>query len=135
MATCRLSARGPASPVLVWQRYAEPARWPSWSPQIRRVSVGPETVSAKQRIVAGLTGQVHGPAGIKLDFVVDRVDETARTWDWTVRLGPISLRLLHTVEAVASGATLTRLSVTGPLPVVLGYLPLAQLALGRLVRS
>jgi hypothetical protein len=139
VANCRLSARGAADPTVVWQRYAEPARWSEWSPQIRRVSVGADfnnqrTASADQRIVAGLIGWVHGPAGVRVRFVVDQVDDAARSWSWSVRLGPIPLRLQHIVETDANDGTLTSLAVSGPLPVVLSYLPFAQLALNRLVR-
>lgn len=125
-----LTARGDATPDLVWERYARTDLWSSWSPQIRDVQyVAP-------RIAAGTDGHVVGPLGLRVHFVIETVDETARTWRWRVDVGPVRLQLLHTVAAdTAQGAaTITRLAMTGPAPVLLGYAPLARLALARLVR-
>jgi hypothetical protein len=117
------SARGPASAALVWQRYADPALWAGWAPQIRRVD------TAATRIAPGVTGTVHGPLGVRVAFVVTAVDEAARTWAWDVTLGPLRLRLRHGVED--GGATW--LTVDGPALVVAAYLPVARIALQRLV--
>lgn len=124
-----LSARGPAAPDEVWDRYARPARWPQWSPQIRRVSTDGGAVLA-----AGDTGQVYGPLGVSVRFRVDEIDHQARTWSWTVWRGPVRLRLEHSVIAHGAGGSATGLTIEGPAVVVLGYLPLAQLALQQLVR-
>ncbi len=127
MTILSLSAAGAADPAEAWERYARPERWAEWAPQIKRVSAsGP-------RRVAGMTGRVHGPVGVHVDFVVDAVDEDARRWRWTVRRGPLVLRLEHTVVARPRGCS-TSLRIDGPLPIVVGYAPLARLALGRLVR-
>lgn len=123
----RLTATGAAPVDEVWDRYVRPSRWPQWSPQIRSVQTSDE------RLRAGLTGRVHGPFGVRVGFTVDAVDEAARTWSWRVHVGPIVLRLHHAVRA-SEGDTRTDLDVDGPLPVVLGYAPLAQWALQRLVR-
>lgn len=125
--TLTMRAAGPADPSEVWERYASPQRWATWSPQISRVE------TAAQRIAVGAVGTVRGPLGTRITFVIDKVDEAARTWSWRVRIGPIALRLWHRVDARGDGST-TSLRVHGPLPVVLGYAPLAQLALNRLVR-
>ncbi len=74
------------------------------------------------------------PLGVSLPFVVESVDEAARRWSWTVSLGPVRLRLLHWVAPGPDGGSTTGLRVTGPAPLVAGYAPLAQLAIGRLVR-
>lgn len=124
-----LHATGDVDPAEAWDRYARPARWADWSPQIRRVS------ASADRLVPGMTGRVHGPLGVSVPFVVDEVDEVARTWRWTVEVGPLSLELVHDVRAAADGGTRTGLSVRGAAPLVLGYAPLAQLALQRLVRA
>lgn len=121
-----LRAAGPVSADEAWDRYARPERWRVWAPQIRRVQASAE------RIAAGVTGRVYGPAGLSVGFVVDAVDEADRTWSWTVRLGPITLRLDHGVTARAGGSA-TWLTVHGPPPVVLGYAPVARLALHQLV--
>lgn len=115
-------ARGPAPAALVWERYADPARWAGWAPQIRRVD------TAAARIAPGVTGTVHGPVGIRVAFVVTAVDEAARTWAWDVRVGPLRMHLRHGVDADGS----TWLTVDGPAPVVAAYLPVARLALHRL---
>lgn len=126
MTIVTLHAAGAASPAEAWERYAVPARWPEWAPQISAVSYDEE------RLVAGQGGRVHGPLGVSVGFVVDEVDEAARRWSWQVHIGPLTLRLAHRVTAHPRGAG-TSLRVEGPLPVVLGYAPLARFALGRLV--
>ena len=125
--TATLRAAGNADVDLAWERYAVPQLWATWSPQISRVE------TAAQRIAPGATGKVIGPVGTHVRFVIDDVDEAERTWTWRVRLGPVTLRLWHGVEARPGGCA-TTLRVHGPLPVVAGYAPLAQLALRRLVR-
>lgn len=128
MTVLTLHATGPEPPAEVWERYARPARWPTWAPQITGVQVPVE------RLSAGVEGRVRGPAGVTLPFVVESVDEPARRWSWTVTAGPVRLHLLHWVSGGPDGGTTTGLRITGPLPVVVGYAPLAQLAIGRLVR-
>src|ERR1700761_4542586 len=76
--TLRVSARGSVAPGVAWERYADPARWPRWAPQIRRVE------TAGDRIGPGLRGRVVGPLGVAVSFVIDDVDEVARTWSWSV---------------------------------------------------
>jgi hypothetical protein len=126
--TTTLHATGPLDPAAVWERYAVPAHWPEWSPQITGVEL------PVPRLAAGVGGRVRGPLGVALPFVVDEVDEEARTWAWTVTAGPVRLHLVHWVTAAPGGGSTTGLRTTGPAPVVLAYAPLAQLALSRLVR-
>jgi hypothetical protein len=123
-----LHATGPEAPAEVWERYADPARWPDWAPQITGVDL------PAPRLVAGVRGRVRGPVGVALPFVVDAVDEAARQWAWTVSLGPVRLHLLHWVAEGPDGGSTTGLRMDGPAPVVLGYAPLARVAIGRLVR-
>lgn len=122
-----IAVAGRADADLVWERYALPQRWSEWSPQIRSVR------ASATRLVAGMTGTVHGPVGVRVPFVVERVDESARSWGWRVRVAPFTLQLTHEVIERPEGCV-TTLCVDGPAPLVLGYLPLARLALGRLVR-
>jgi hypothetical protein len=122
-----LAAAGAGSAEQAWERYAQVVYWSRWSPQIRSVAC------SSPRIRTGSTGRVHAVLGVEVDFVVDSVDETARTWAWTVRKGPLTLHLTHRVVPEGQGCR-TTLEMTGPLPVLLGYAPLARLALGRLVR-
>jgi Polyketide cyclase / dehydrase and lipid transport len=119
---------GPASPDQVWERYAVPERWPGWAPQISRVQ------ASAPRIAPGVTGRVWAPLGLRVDFVVTEVDGRLRTWAWSVRLGPRRLRLQHGVQADPAGSA-TWLHVHGPAPVVAAYLPVARLALHRLVHA
>jgi hypothetical protein len=120
-------ASGPAGPDLVWRRYAEPARWPDWAPQIRRVD------TAAGRIAPGVTGTVRGPFGLPVRFTVTDVDELERRWAWDARLGPIRLHLRHGVDPDGRGAS-TWLTARGPAAVLMAYLPIARFALHRLVR-
>jgi hypothetical protein len=115
-------APGRAPAALVWERYAVPARWPDWAPQIRRVECGAD------RIAVGVTGRVHGPLGVAITFRVTEVDPVARTWAWQVHWGPVHLWLHHGVEPDGG----TWLSARGPAPVVAAYLPIARCALHRL---
>jgi hypothetical protein len=124
-----LHATGPLPPGEVWERYAVPARWPDWAPQITGVEV------PVSRLAAGVRGRVRGPLGVTLPFVVDTVDETARRWSWTVSLGPVQVHLLHWVAEGPDGGSTTGLRISGPAPLVVGYAPLAQLAISRLVRT
>lgn len=134
MTTLGASASGPLSADEVWERYARPSLWSTWAPQIRRVEVDADRLSGGER------GQVHGPLGLSVDFVVDVWDDDARRWTWTVtprlprpRGVPVpTLRLEHGVEAAGEGSR-TWLRVSGPALVVVPYLAPARLALHRLV--
>jgi hypothetical protein len=122
-----LRAEGSASADLVWERYADLSQWSHWSPQVRRVE------SPDHRIGCGVTGSVVGPLRVRVQFVIDEVNEPDRRWVWRVRRGPVRLRLVHLVEEHAGGCS-TTLVVDGPLPVAVAYAPLAKVALARLVR-
>ncbi len=132
MASVTLRARGPADPATAWERYADPALWSSWAPQIQGVTASTE------RLAAGTTGTVH--AGLlarptlPVAFEVLAVDEARRTWEWRAHVGPISLHLEHGVSPDTVGSA-TWLRVHGMLPLVLAYAPLARLALSRLVAA
>jgi len=123
--TCTVTGRAPAA--LAWERYVHPARWPSWSPQIRRVECCDDVLRT------GSVGVVHALLGVKVPFEVTEFDDERRTWSFTARL-PLSVRLhlTHTVQDAGTGCR-TGLVVRGPAPVVVGYLPVARLALFRLV--
>lgn len=126
--TRQLTVAGPRNPGDVWDRYVRPERWPEWSPQIRTVGYPHELLTP------ATTGVVHGPAGVRVPFRIDDVDGSGpeRAWSWTVAAAGLRLVLRHTVRADGAG-TRTGLSVTGPAPVVLLYLPVAGIALRRLV--
>jgi len=132
VATLRLQAHGVAPVALAWERYADPALWSTWAPQIQRVDTG------LKRLVPGGTGTVR--AGLLsrptlgVSFRVLAVDEAALEWAWEARLGPLQLRLEHGVTAHLAGSS-TWLQVHGPLPVILAYAPVARIALGRLVAA
>lgn len=128
MAVVTLRASGPALPGDVWSRYVVPACWPTWSPQIRAVRVEGE------RLRSGTRGEVVSLFGVTADFVVESVDERRRQWVWRVALGPVHLRLHHTVVAQATGSVAI-LRVEGPALAVAAYAGPARWALGRLVRG
>ena len=123
---------GPAPVTLAWERYADPTLWSAWAPQIRSVETdGP----GPQRIHVGMRGTVHALLGVSVRFKVTEVDEARRRWAWLVRLPLLTLRLEHTVEPWRASGTRTGLVVEGPAPVVLAYVPVARLALHRLVAA
>jgi Polyketide cyclase / dehydrase and lipid transport len=125
-----VAASGDADADLAWERYARPALWPTWSPQILGVECSDE------RIVAGSTGTVHGPLGLRVRFEVLSVDDAGRRWSWRVHapLG-VTLRLDHVVEVGRPSGSRTTLTVHGLAPLALGYAPLAWPALKRLVKA
>ncbi len=122
----RLSATGPLAPEHAWARYTEPRRWSVWSPQIREVDYPLAVVEP------GTHGRVRGVGGVVAVFTVDEVDHATRTWSWSVRSGPLRVRLDHGVEEAAGGSTAWA-EVHALWPVVVGYAPVARWALGRLV--
>lgn len=134
MTTLALHAQGVADITLAWERYADPALWSTWAPQIQRVD------TAMPRLVAGGTGTVRAGllprATLGIPFRVLHVDEVAMEWSWVARLGPVRLRLEHGVTHREDGqdGSATWLRVHGPLPVVLAYAPVARIALAFLVR-
>src|SRR3954453_19574551 len=97
MATLTLRSHGEAPESLAWERYADPALWSTWAPQIQRVDTD------LQRLQPGGTGSVR--AGLLprptlgIPFRVLGVDEDAREWAWEARLGPLVLKLEHGVTA------------------------------------
>jgi hypothetical protein len=124
-----ISVEGPHDADDVWDRYARPERWPEWAPQIRSVDYAPD------RVTPATTGVVHGPAGVRVRFRIVDVDTAGpvRAWSWTVSAAGVRLMLRHTVEATPAG-TRTGLTVEGFAPAVAAYLPVARVALRRLVR-
>lgn len=126
MSTLTITATGEVPADEAWERYAKPARWPTWAPQITGVTVD------APRIRAGAQGTVFGPLGVRADFTIDDVNEDARRWSWTVRRWPLVVHLQHGVRASGTGSS-TWLTIDAPLPAALGYAPLAKLALHRLV--
>jgi len=75
---------------------------------------------------------VHVLGGLRVPFTITAVDPHERTWSWVARLGPVPLTLDHEVHAHRRGSS-TALTMEGPAPVILGYAPLAWVALRRLV--
>ena len=158
-----LHVTGDADPATAWERYADLDAWTQWSPQIRRVDTGPVhdvgvdvdaedddreqealdedepsqpphgTDPAPRRIMPGLRGVVIGPVGVQVPFEVLAVDEPAMTWTWRVRAAFAELTLDHSITPVGSGCR-TDLTISGPVPLVVGYAPVARFALSRLVR-
>ena len=81
--------------AVAWDRYAVLADWSTWAPlHLRR---------RRQRISVGRRADRNRPRSGRHCgwlFVVDEVTiEPARSWRWTVRNGPVTLRLGHEVLA------------------------------------
>ena len=129
MGTRSLEVTGPLDPAAVWERYAVPAHWPDWLPQIDRVDL------STPRLAPGATGRLHAPLGVSIPFTVDRVDETGRRWSWTVRVGLLRIRLEQWITDGPAGGTTAGMTVSGPGPLVAGYAGQAQAALERLVSA
>ncbi|WP_330475301.1 SRPBCC family protein [Terrabacter sp. C0L_2] len=123
-----ITETGGADPAVAWSRYENLALWTTWSPQIQ------EVIAATPRIAPGLNGLVVGPLGIRVPFEVLSVDAEAMEWSWHVRPGPVDATLDHAVRPAPGGCS-TELVIDAPAFAVIGYRPLAALALRRLVRS
>jgi len=129
-----IAVSGQQPPDEVWDRYVRPVRWQQWSPQITGVDYRPH------RLVPGTKGLVRGPLRLPLPFEVLDVDESdpaRRTWRWRAGALGVHVELEHVVEPDQSrpGGCRTVLVVSGPALVVVPYLPLARLALHRLVSA
>ena len=129
-----VSATGSAPVPTVWNLYTTPQLWPTWAPQIHRVDY------PGHAITPGTSGRIRGTARVRLDFTIDDVDAKARCWSWSVWIpSPIDaagfrLRVAmdHGVEPAGAGSRAwVRLHL--PTPVALVYVPVARLALRRLV--
>ena len=126
--TARVSVAGPAPVETVWQRYIQPALWPTWSPQIRSVEYEYETLRPHTK------GVVRTFGGIGIPFTIEDVIAADRTWTWQVEALGLRLHLAHGVLPHTGGSE-TWLEVTGPPLVSSVYAQTARLALHRLVRS
>jgi hypothetical protein len=123
-----MAATGPLGPEEVWARFAVPARWPEWEPQIQRVELSTD------RLATGATGRLHVGAGIAVPFTVDAVDEAARRWSWTIKVGLLKLRLELRVDPAPDGGSVAGMTASGPAPLVAAYAGQARAALDRAVR-
>lgn len=120
----RITATGAATSDEVWRRYVTPELWPTWAPQLGRVTC------ADAEVRAGSRGTAHGPAFVRVPFEVLAVDEVERTWSWRVGR-PIGITMRHGVDDARGGGTTAWVEI----PVwLVAYAPIAQLALRQLVR-
>ncbi len=122
-----ITAIGGADPAHAWTRYENVGLWSTWSPQIQ------EVIAARPRIEPGLTGLVVGPLGVRVPFEVLTVDPEAMQWSWHVRFGPVHATLDHVIRTAPGGCT-TELVIDAPAFAVIGYRPVAAVALRRLVQ-
>lgn len=130
MAHSTVTASGPVSVDEAWERYASPARWSSWAPQIRAVTYGPS------RLEKGAAGIVHGPLCLRVHFTV--LEVARPSWVWRVRVGPVSLTLHHDLSPISAQdahvGCVASVTIEGPRPVLAAYGPVARIALRRLTR-
>ena len=127
-----VSASGPADPDVVWDRYIHPRVGRSGR---RRSS---RSTTRTTRFSAG--GRRHGARAVR----DRRRFRDSRDRQRKALLELAGQRRRHhprdgarrSSRSVDAGAPATRttLEITGPAPIVLGYLPIARIALGRLVR-
>lgn len=124
----QVAARGDAPLEVAWQRYVDLDSWRDWSPQIREVR------SDQRTLAAGLSGTVQGPLGVGVPFEVLSVDKTARQWVWRASILGSAVEMIHLLRTEGD-QTVATLIAEGPAIVVLPYLPLATVALGRLTQA
>jgi hypothetical protein len=103
-----VGAYGSAHPDEVWRRFTDPVEWPAWAPQVLAV----ETDAAV--LAVGVTGRVHGPAGVAVDFRITALDPGLRTWSWAVGRGPATVRMDHHVLPAPGGGSRALLRVHPP---------------------
>lgn len=123
----RVAATGPLPADAVWDRYTDPALWPTWAPQVRGV------VGTVEPVLPGDRGWVLGPLVARVPFEVLTVEPEARRWAWRVGFGPLAVAMEHGVDEEPDGDTTAWVDIALPRLAVLGYLPVAQWALRRLV--
>ena len=123
--TLLLSATGPTPREEVWARYSTPSLWPTWAPQIR-------SVTTSGSFAPGTRGTVHGPWPTRIPFVIRSVDAVAREWSWRVGLGPLGVVMDHGVDQAGTGSQ-AWVRIHAPALLVAPYVPIARLALRRLV--
>jgi hypothetical protein len=126
-----ISAEGEASTDEVWRRYTHPASWPGWAPQIRRVDAGDP---ADEVIERGTRGTVHGPLLTRVPFRIRSVDHQSRRWSWWVGFGPVGVGMDHGVDETGTGSR-AWVRIHAHRYLVRPYVPMAKLALRRLVRA
>lgn len=124
-----LTVRGPVRPEEAWDRYTRPQCWPSWAPHITAVTATTEVIGE------GTSGHIVALGILRLRYVITGVDHTARWWTWRVNRGPLTVELYHDITPTtpSPGGSTTHVRISGPRPLVLGYLPLMRWALHRLV--
>jgi hypothetical protein len=127
MGTRSVEVSGARDAAAVWERYAVPGSWPDWLPQITGVDL------STPRLSAGAKGKLHAPMGVSIPFAVDSVDEQARTFAWTIRVGLLKLHLENWVHEGPDGGAVAGMRVNGPGPLVSAYAGQAQAALEKLV--
>jgi hypothetical protein len=127
MGTRSVEVSGSRDAEAVWERYAVPGSWPDWLPQITGVDL------SSPRLTAGARGKLHAPMGVSIPFTVESVDEQARSFAWTIRVGLLRLRLENWVHPSPDGGSVAGMRVNGPGPLVSAYAGQAQAALERLV--
>lgn len=123
----RIEATGPAPTEEVWRRYTDPAAWPMWAPQITGV------VGTVEPVLAGDRGWVLGPWWTRVPFEVLAVDAEQHRWTWRVGVRPAIVVMHHGVDPVEEGSS-AWVDIPLPWPLVVPYLPVARVALARLVR-
>ncbi len=122
-----ISVEGDAPVDLVWERYTHPTLWSDWAPQIRRVD------SDDDPIEHGTRGTVHGPVFTFAPFRIRYVDHRAHVWSWWVGLGIFGVGMDHGVDETDTGSR-AWVRIHAHRYLVAPYVPVARLALKRLVR-
>ncbi len=123
MATVRVRRRGPASKYRIWARYDDPARWREWAPGVR-------ALLADGPLRPGLEGEIHARLGVRVRFEVLDVDRPGGRWTWSLAAGPIHLRVEHEIWEGRAGMV-----ITGPGPLPLACVPIARVALDRVLQN
>ena len=113
---------------MAWSRYENLDLWSTWSPQISEVIAATRRISVRPHRARRRAARDPGA------FEVLAVDADGMEWSWHVRLGPVHATLDHVVRP-APGGCATELVIEAPAFAVIGYRPVAALALRRLVRS
>lgn len=125
----RYEAYTDAQPEVAWSLFAEPARWPSWSPHLRGAwGLGEPEVEVGRRGAVRLLCAVPIPAAI-----VGK--DPGRSWTWRAA-GLVDMD--HVVEPHAGGGAVVSITMRAAPPVEatlrVTYGPVVQLLLKNLAR-
>jgi len=112
-----------AAPERVWDRYADPALWPAWDLDVKRMTL-------EAPMAVGVRGRLTPKSGPTTSVVFTRV-EPGRGFTNVSRLPLARLEVDHRITPEGDGSRFTHcVTITGPLAPLFGRLVGRSIAAG-----